>query len=87
MSTDPPEQQQTLEQLRRGLEGDSETFAEIWDIYRERLRKLVKLRMDRRLQGRLDPSDVLQEAFVDFATRAKEATSSNVSKSPRSQAS
>src|SRR5260370_19131235 len=28
--------------------------------------------MDRRLQGRLDVSDVLQEAFVDFAMRAGE---------------
>jgi len=30
--------------------------------------------MDRRLQGRLDASDVLQEAFVDFTSRAEEYT-------------
>jgi len=28
--------------------------------------------MDRRLQGRVDPSDVLQEAFLDFQSRAEE---------------
>jgi RNA polymerase sigma-70 factor (ECF subfamily) len=28
---------------------------------------MVHLRMDRRLQGRLDPSDVLQEAYLEFA--------------------
>jgi len=28
--------------------------------------------MDRRLQGRIDPEDVLQEVFVDFASRANE---------------
>jgi hypothetical protein len=28
-----------------------------------RLRRMVSLRLDRRLQGRLDPSDVVQEAF------------------------
>ena len=28
--------------------------------------------MDRRLQGRVDPSDVLQEAFLDFANRLPE---------------
>ena len=33
---------------------------------------MVRLRLDRRLQGRLDPSDVLQEAFLDFARRAGE---------------
>ena len=72
MSTKQHNQEQTLHQLRRGLAGDSDALAETWNTYRERLRKLVRLRMDRRLQGRIDPSDVLQEAFVDFATRAEE---------------
>lgn len=33
--------------------------------YRSRLKHMVQLRMDRRLQGRIDPSDVLQDAFLD----------------------
>jgi RNA polymerase sigma-70 factor (ECF subfamily) len=28
---------------------------------------MVELRLDRRLQGRLDPSDILQEAFLEFS--------------------
>jgi RNA polymerase sigma-70 factor (ECF subfamily) len=28
---------------------------------------MVRLRLDRRLQGRVDPSDVLQEAYLDLA--------------------
>jgi hypothetical protein len=28
---------------------------------------MVRLRLDRRLQGRLDPADVLQEAYLDVA--------------------
>jgi RNA polymerase sigma-70 factor (ECF subfamily) len=28
---------------------------------------MVRLRLDRRLQGRIDPSDVLQEAYLDVA--------------------
>jgi RNA polymerase sigma-70 factor (ECF subfamily) len=40
--------------------------------HRDRLRRMVRLRMDRRLQGRLDPSDVLQEAHLEVARRAKE---------------
>lgn len=30
---------------------------------------MVKLRLDRRLQGRVDPSDVLQEAYLEAAER------------------
>lgn len=69
---EPTDTQRTLEHLRQGIQGDTQSLALVWDTYRERLRKLVRLRMDRRLQGRIDPSDVLQEAFVDFATRASE---------------
>lgn len=64
--------QETIDTLRRGINGDQQALSDLWDRYRERLRRLVKLRMDRRLQGRIDPSDVLQEAFVDFLTRAEE---------------
>eukprot|EP00913_Durusdinium_trenchii_P010890 g10219.t1 len=58
--------------LERAADGDSEALSELWDRYRERLRRLVRLRLDRRLQGRIDASDVLQEAFIDFANRAQE---------------
>jgi RNA polymerase sigma-70 factor (ECF subfamily) len=33
---------------------------------------MVRLRLDRRLQGRLDPSDVVQEAYLDYARRFPE---------------
>ncbi len=33
---------------------------------------MVRLRMDRRLQGRIDPSDVLQDAYLDYARRFAE---------------
>ena len=33
---------------------------------------MARLRLDRRLQGRADPSDELQEAFFDVAHRARE---------------
>jgi RNA polymerase sigma-70 factor (ECF subfamily) len=62
----------TIPLLRRGAAGDQDALVELWDRYRERLKRMVRLRLDRRLQGRLDPSDVLQEAFIDFARRASE---------------
>jgi RNA polymerase sigma-70 factor (ECF subfamily) len=58
--------------LGKAQAGDKAALAEIFDRYRERLRRMVRLRLDRRLQGRLDPSDVLQEAYLDFAKRAPE---------------
>ena len=60
----------TIRLLRQGAAGDPHALGALWDRYRERLKRMVRLRLDRRLQGRLDPSDVLQEAFLDFARRA-----------------
>jgi RNA polymerase sigma-70 factor (ECF subfamily) len=50
-------------------EGDSVALAELFGRYRKRLRQMVRLRLDRRLQGRIDPSDVLQEAYLDVAAQ------------------
>jgi RNA polymerase sigma-70 factor (ECF subfamily) len=56
--------------LARLRAGDQDAVAALFARYRGRLRHMVRLRLDRRLQGRLDPSDVLQEAFLDVARRA-----------------
>ena len=45
--------------------GDEAAMAELFDRYRKRLRQMVRLRLDRRLQGRVDSSDVLQDAYLD----------------------
>jgi RNA polymerase sigma-70 factor (ECF subfamily) len=58
--------------LRRAAAGDEQARAALFACYRGRLRQMVHLRLDRRLQGRLDPSDVLQEAYLDFARRFTE---------------
>ena len=55
--------------LQRIRDGDKDAVAELFACFRERLKRMVKLRMDRRLHGRLDASDVLQEAFLDIAQR------------------
>src|SRR5262245_40683373 len=58
--------------LRRAAGGDAGALAELWGSHRKRLRRMVALRLDRRLQGRVDPSDVLQEAYLDLADRLPE---------------
>ena len=39
----------------------------LFDQYRDRLRRMVELRLDPRLRARPDASDVVQEAFLDVA--------------------
>ena len=51
--------------LTAAWDGDEAAFAELFDRYRKRLRRMVKLRLDRRLYGRVDEDDVLQEAFLE----------------------
>jgi RNA polymerase sigma-70 factor (ECF subfamily) len=53
--------------LRRASHGDEAALAALFSHYRKRLRQMVRLRLDRRLQGRVDPSDVLQDAYLDVA--------------------
>jgi RNA polymerase sigma-70 factor (ECF subfamily) len=62
-----------IEELTRRLrEGDTDAAGKLFVLCQDRLRKMVKLRLDQRLQGRLDPSDVLQEAFLDVQKKAPE---------------
>lgn len=59
--------------LIRRLEQDGQAaLAELYSDERERLRYMVKLRMNRRLAGRVSPSDILQEAFLDASRRLDE---------------
>jgi RNA polymerase sigma-70 factor (ECF subfamily) len=53
--------------LARAAAHDAAAVGELFELYRDRLRRLVRIRIDRRLQGRLDPSDVLQDAFLEYA--------------------
>jgi RNA polymerase sigma-70 factor (ECF subfamily) len=40
--------------------------------HRDRLRRMVAVRLDRRIWGRVDPSDVIQEAFLEATGRRAE---------------
>jgi RNA polymerase sigma-70 factor (ECF subfamily) len=58
--------------LAKACAGDQRAVAELFERHRGRLEVMVRLRLDRRLQGRLDPADVLQEAYLDVARRFPE---------------
>ena len=55
-----------LEKLKSG---DQSALAELFDKYRPQLRRMVELRLDPRLDARVAPSDVLQEAYIDSLSR------------------
>jgi RNA polymerase sigma-70 factor, ECF subfamily len=44
--------------------GDQEALAALFNLHRERLVRMVGFRMDRRLLGRIDPDDIIQEAYL-----------------------
>lgn len=71
MSEDQSEQDEfeELEFLRRGGE---EAVARLFSSYRETLERMVDFRMDRRLYGRVDSADILQEAYIEIARRSSE---------------
>ncbi len=55
-----------LEELfRKAGQGDQQALGELFDLHRDRLRRMVHLRLDRRLHGRIDASDVIQETYLE----------------------
>jgi RNA polymerase sigma-70 factor (ECF subfamily) len=57
---------QLLERVQRG---DRQAAVELLPRYRDRLRRMIELRLDSRLHRRLDASDVVQDALIDIASR------------------
>jgi RNA polymerase sigma-70 factor, ECF subfamily len=69
MSSNPDDDESLTSRIHAG---DHCALGEFFDRHGERLRRMVRLRLDRRLQGRIDAEDVVQEAFVDAASRLSE---------------
>lgn len=69
MATEPAESGVLLERARGG---DAAALNELFARHRERLRRMVLLRLDLRLQGRIDASDVLQEALLEATRQVQE---------------
>lgn len=58
--------------IRRASEGDESALDHLFCTHRDRLLRMIRLRLDRRIQGRLDSSDVLQEAYIDVFQNLRE---------------
>jgi RNA polymerase sigma-70 factor, ECF subfamily len=59
-----PDESETTRLVQQAAAGDQHAWTLLLTRHRERLRCLVAVRMDRRLKGRIDPSDVIQEACL-----------------------
>lgn len=65
-----PNNDETERLLRQAqIEGGREAFESLFARHREYLKKVVAMRLDRRMQSRLDPSDVVQQAQLDAFRR------------------
>jgi RNA polymerase sigma-70 factor (ECF subfamily) len=61
--------------LLLGLSGAEERqrlFADLFTRHRDRLKCMVRLRLDTRVRSRVDPSDVIQEAYLEASRRLEE---------------
>jgi RNA polymerase sigma-70 factor, ECF subfamily len=58
--------------LARAAAGDQEALRQLFSRYRDRLKRMVHLRLSRRLSGRVDDSDVVQEAFLEISQKLPE---------------
>jgi RNA polymerase sigma-70 factor (ECF subfamily) len=67
-----PDDSETTGLIERAVRGDEQALGKLLARHRARLRRMVALRLDRRLQGRVDPSDIIQEAGLDAARRLPE---------------
>lgn len=66
------EQSETDDLIRRAREGDEDALSRLLVSYRKPLQRMVRLRLNRNLQGRVDDSDIVQEALLDASQRLDE---------------
>lgn len=58
--------------VQQAVGGNQRAVEELFSRFRARLKRMVHLRLSRRLQGRVDDSDVIQEAYLDVARKLPE---------------
>ena len=69
MSTSQQDSTETLELLQRAHHGDRMAFDELFARHLPPLRQFIEFRLDRRLQRRIDASDIVQETQLEAFRR------------------
>jgi RNA polymerase sigma-70 factor (ECF subfamily) len=60
-----PAEHETDTLLKQAATGDQSAVANLFRLHRQRLRQMVAVRMDPRLNSRVDPSDVVQDVLME----------------------
>ena len=68
-----PETDKTQELLANAKEGSEEAIGKLLDRHRDALRRLVQMRLDRKIQRRVDVSDVVQDVLIEANRRLRTA--------------
>src|SRR5919204_1858858 len=63
---------ESVDLIERARGGAREALNALFARHRDRLRRMVEMRLDARLQARLDASDVVQDAYAEVAERLDE---------------
>ncbi len=64
--------------MQRAAAGDQQACVDLFALFHDRLKRMVRLRLSRRLQGRVDESDVLQEANLEVSQKLAEYLSAPI---------
>lgn len=64
--------EETTDLLRRAAAGDAAARDDLFSRYHKRLQRMIRLRLNRRLQGRVDSEDILQDAYLEAAKRLRD---------------
>jgi RNA polymerase sigma-70 factor, ECF subfamily len=64
-----PESADLPQLLVQAAAGDATALTQLFSRYRKPLKQMVRLRLNRQLQGRIDDSDIVQEAYLEAARR------------------
>lgn len=64
-----PASDETQQLIINAKAGDEAAAGELLNRHRESLRRMVEMRFDRRIQGRVDASDIVQEVMLDANRR------------------
>jgi RNA polymerase sigma-70 factor, ECF subfamily len=68
-STGQMNSMETAQLLERARVGEADAIDELFTRHRARLRRMVQMRLDWRLHGRIDESDVIQDAYLEASRR------------------
>lgn len=57
------------ELLKSAADGEQRALSELLDNFRDPIRRMVRVRMDRRMAARVDASDVVQDVLIEASRR------------------